>query len=90
MIKTHRKLGLEGSFLILIKDTKMPLANITFNCERLDIFSLDQEAACSLGLLETMWLFFLGFTMCLEHALDFLLWGHKQLSANSKVSQTSS
>jgi hypothetical protein len=33
---------------------------------------------------------FLGFTMGLEYALDFLLWAHKQLSASSEVSQTSS
>jgi N-acetylglutamate synthase/N-acetylornithine aminotransferase len=33
---------------------------------------------------------FLGFTVCLEFALNSLFWGHKQLSASSKVSQTSS
>jgi hypothetical protein len=31
---------------------------------------------------------FLGFTVCLEFAWNSLLWGHKQLSAGSKVSQT--
>ena len=50
MIKTHTKMGIEGSYLNIVKVIQnKPTANIILNGEKLKAFPQDQEQGCPLS-----------------------------------------